>query len=528
MRQCITTRFSRLLTANQGNGPPRWTGRVFGFDQKGEDMKTKHWTLIVPGAVLLCAAPAFGVDLQSAVQAALNTNPEIRQAVANKEATKEERKQAEGLWYPRVSVEGSAGVRNLRNPTRRDLGIAGDTLHPIEGFVVADQLLWNSGGRVAEIKRQASRTDAAATRIEERSEFVALNVSRAYIDYLLQQRLVAIAQDNATFHERLAGDLREGVAKGSISIADQQQAEERLQAARTRITEAREDLDTAAIQFQTLTGVPIDGVTMPPDLSAAMPASLPEAEEMARQNNPRVQEALADLNTSREEIKTAQAELGPRFNAEATARYGDDIDGFQGRTSDLQARVVMRWKIFDGFANTANVREQKARADEVHARLFERTRQAEEDTRQAWSRLTNQSRLVTELETQGRVADDLLLSYREQFNVGRRSLLDVLDAQNTRYNVQAQAETARMSKLYAQYRVLAASNRLVEALGVQMPVEALANQRAKFHVNPIPPEDRLENSFPYPVMGPPPPNAAPAPMAEPTVEPAPEPAPAGR
>ncbi len=90
------------------------------------------------------------------------------------------------------------------------------------------------GGRTAEIKRQASRTDAAATRIEERSEFVALNASRAYIDYVLQQRLVAIAQDNATFHERLAGDLREGVAKGSISIADQQQAEERLQAARTQ------------------------------------------------------------------------------------------------------------------------------------------------------------------------------------------------------------------------------------------------------------------------------------------------------
>jgi adhesin transport system outer membrane protein len=487
-------------------------------------MKRKHWTMIVPGAVLLCASPALGVDLQGAVQAALSTNPEIRQAVANKEATKEERKQAEGLWYPRISVEGEAGVRKLRNPTRRSLGIAGDTLHPISGYIVADQLLWNSGGRTAEIKRQASRTDAAATRIEERSEFVALNTSRAYIDYVLQQRLVAIAQDNATFHERLAADLREGVAKGSISIADQQQAEERLQAARAQITEAQEDLDTAAIEFQALTGVPIDSVTMPPDLSAAMPASLPEAEELARQSNPRVQEALADLNTSREEIKTAQAELGPRFNAEASARYGDDIDGFQGRTSDLQARVVMRWKIFDGFANTANVREQKARADQTHARLFEMTRRAEEETRAAWSRLTNQSRLVTELELQSRVADDVLLSYREQFNVGRRSLLDVLDAQNTRYNVQAQAETARMSKVYAQYRVLAATNRLIEALNVQMPVEALANQRAKFHVNPIPPEDRQENSFPYPVMGPPAPNAAMAPAPAAAVEPAPEPA----
>src|SRR6476620_8938097 len=145
-------------------------------------MKKKHWTMIVPGAVLLCATPALGVELKDAVQSALQTNPEIRQAVHNKLATKEERKQAEGLWYPRVSVEGSAGVRNLRNPTRRDLGIAGDTLHPVEGFIIADQLLFDFGERTAEIRRQASRTDAAASRIEERSEYVALNVSRAYID----------------------------------------------------------------------------------------------------------------------------------------------------------------------------------------------------------------------------------------------------------------------------------------------------------------------------------------------------------
>jgi adhesin transport system outer membrane protein len=486
--------------------------------------------MIVPGAVLLCATPAFAVDLREAVQAALNTNPEIRQAVHNKLATKEERKQAEGRWLPTISVEGSAGVRKLRNPTRRSLGIAGDTLHPVEGQVIVDQLLFDFGERQAEIRRQASRTDAAAARIEERSEFVALNVSRAYIDYLLQQRLVAIASDNATFHERLAGDLREGVARGSISVADQQQAEERLQSARARVTEAREDLDTAAIQFQTLTGVPIDSVNMPPDMSGAMPASLADAEAMARESNPRVQEAIADLQTQREVIKTAQSQLGPRFNAEASARYGDDIDGFQGRTSDLSARVVMRWRIFDGFANTANVREQKQRADEAHARLFEMQRRAEEDTRQAWSRLTNQTRLESELTTQSRVADDLLLSYREQFNVGRRSLLDVLDAQNTRQNVQAQAETARLAKVYAQYRVLAASNRLIEALGVQMPQEAWSNQREKFRVNQFPATDRQENSFPYPVMGPPAsasdmaPAQAPAPEPEPMSEPAPEPA----
>src|SRR6476620_10506030 len=472
-------------------------------------MKRKHWTLIVPGAVLLCATPAFGVELRDAVQAALSTNPEIRQAVANRVATQEERVQATGLWYPRVSVEGSAGVRSLRNPTRRAIGLADQTLYPIEGDLIVDQLVYDSGGREAEIRRQASRTDAAAARVEERSEYVALNVSRTYIDYLLQQRLVAIAQDNVTFHERLAGDLREGVAKGSISIADQQQAEERLQAARTRVTQAREDLDTAGITFRTLTGMPVDSVSMPPDLSQCMPASLEEAEANARQANPRVREAMADLASAREEIRAARADLGPKFNIEARARAGHDIDGFEGRTTDLQALGVLRWTLYNGGQKEANVREQQRRADEVHGRLFERTRAAEEDVRTAWSRLQNQTALATELEAQSRISDDLLLSYREQFNIGRRSLLDVLDAQNSRYNVQQQVETARLAKLYAQYRILAAENRLIECLGVAEPVAARQTEMAHFRVNPIPPGDLLEDSMPTPARAPPPPPPVP-------------------
>ena len=464
-------------------------------------MNRKHWTIIVPGAVLLCTTPAYAIELRDAVQAAMNANPEIRQAVANRYATQEERVQSQGLYYPRVSVEGSAGVRSLRNPTRRSIGIADQTLYPIEGQLIVDQLLFNSGGREALIRRDAARTDAAAARVEERSEFVALNVARNYIDYLLQQRLVAIAEDNATFHQRLVGDLREGVSRGSISVADQQQAEERLQSARARVTEAREDLDSASISFQALTGLPIDSVSMPPDLSQYLPASLADAEAAARVNNPRVHEALADLAAAREETRNARAEIGPRVNLEGRARAGHDIDGFAGRTTDLQANVVLRWTLYNGGIKEANAREQANRADEVHARVFERTRLAEEDTRSAWSRLQNQNRLVTELEQQGRITDDLLLSYREQFNVGRRSLLDVLDAQNTRYNVQAQIDTSRLARLYAQYRLLAATNRLVEALGVSIPAAAVADQRARFRVNPIRPEELNENSYPYPVMG---------------------------
>ena len=77
------------------------------------------------------------------------------------------------------------------------------------------------------------------------------------------------------------------------------------------------------------------------------------------------------------------------------------------------------------------------------------------------------------------------MSYRAQFNVGRRSLLDVLDAQNTRANVQAQLEVSKLAQLYAQYRVLAATNNLLEAMGLDMPSHAWSNERDDYSVGPV-------------------------------------------
>ena len=255
-----------------------------------------------------------------------------------------------------------------------------------------------------------------------------------------------------------------------------------------------------------------------------MPPTLEDAEAVARQENPRVHEAMADLATTREEIRAAKAELGPTFHIEGRARAGHDIDGFEGKTTDLQARGVVRWLLYNGGTKEANVREQQERSNETHARLFQRTREAEEDVRTAWSRLQNQTALASEFEAQGRISDDLLLSYREQFNIGRRSLLDVLDAQNSRYNVQQQAETARLAKLYAQYRVLASENKLIECLGVQEPAAAQQTEMARYHVNPIPAADLQENSIPLPALANPPAAAAPAPAPADAGAPPPPPA----
>lgn len=459
----------------------------------------KRWAVALPSAAVLSIA-AFGqanaIDMREAIETAIASNPQINQAAQNKQAIEFERKQAQGLYLPRVDVELSGGVRRLENPTRRSIGLDDDTLNPLEAGLTVQQTLWDSGARRSELERQASRTDGAANRVEERSEFIALEVVRTYLNYLLQQRLVAVADDNVTFHDSLAGDLRQGVTQGSISIADQQQAEERLQSARVRRTEAQEDLANAGIEFLMLTGVPIDSVTMPPAVSSSLPPSLDDAVALARTQNPLVREALADVDAAHAVVRSAKAELGPKVSLEGRARTGSDIDGFEGDTTDLQALVVLRWNLFSGGINQANVQEQVRRASEERYRLHEASRDAEQDVRSAWNRRDQQTALLGDLETQSRISDDLLLSYREQFNVGRRSLLDVLDAENTRHNVQVQRETARFAALFAEYKVLAATNTLLKTLNIAPPKDAVSDARARFNVEPTPPAELMARRYP--------------------------------
>jgi adhesin transport system outer membrane protein len=427
--------------------------------------------------------------LQEAVTVAVNSNPEVAQAQYNKEAIQMERKQAQGLYAPRVDIEASAGVRWLDNTTRRSLGIDDDALYPLEAQARAEWIVADFGRRRGELLRQAARVDGASLRVVERSEFIALQVSRQYLDVLLQQRVVAASADNVGFHQALVNDLGSGVAQGSISIADQQQAEERLQAAKVRQTEAEESLENAKIVLRRLTGLDVNAVQMPDTLAAAMPGSVDEAIGLSRTNNPRVKEAAADVDAAHGLADSAKGDLYPRLGVDLTGRVGEDIDGFRGATNDVQGRVFLRWNIFDGGINRAKYQEMVRRASESRYKLYQITREAEEDVRTAYNSLRTQGRLVTDLDRQSRVTDDLLISYRSQFNVGRRSLLDVLDAQNTRYNVQVRLESARFSEMFARYQALAATNKLLSAMNVTPGAGAGEDERGRFGYGPAKPAE---------------------------------------
>lgn len=440
------------------------------------------------GFVALLGAFSMGgaaaMSLRDAIAVAITSNPEIGQAIENREAIEFELRQARGLFMPRIDMENSVGVRQLDNPTRRATGRAGDTLKPAEAGLVATWKLFDGYGRNAEVERQASRVDGASFRVLERTEFISLQVTKEYMETLLQMRLVRLAEENVANLRSVNNRIRSAESSGTLTVADRRQGEERLAAASARLVEARQELAAAQIRFLRVVGMAIKNPAPPPAIAGRLPRSIDLALGVAVKNNPRIKMADADIDAASALVKAAQAKLYPEVFAEGRARTGRDIDGFAGRTNDAQARLVMRWNLYNGGIDRAAIQEQARRVAEARHARDTVLREIQEAVRISWDRRMKQSELVGILARQSGLSDQVVSSYFEQFDVGKRSLLDVLDAQNTRYNTKVLLETARSSQQFAEYRVLAATGQLVAALGLKAPNQADAYARERANVPP--------------------------------------------
>src|SRR5262245_37013022 len=268
---------------------------------------------VMAAVSLLCV---FGVNqasaltLEESISAALQSNPSIGQAIENRRATEFELRQARGLFLPRVDVEASTGARELDSPARRAAGLIGSTLYPQEVGAVIQQSLVNLGSR-SEIEYQASRVDGASLRVLERSENIALQVALAYHEILLKEAVVRLSRDNIAFHDMLLADIRRGTAGGTLTIADQRQGEERALGARSRLTEANEELEGARIRFIRLVGQQ-PGMTAPVrSLAGVVPADINQAVATVAQRNPTIRLADADIDSAQSLVSKARADFWP-------------------------------------------------------------------------------------------------------------------------------------------------------------------------------------------------------------------------
>jgi adhesin transport system outer membrane protein len=293
-----------------------------------------------------------------------------------------------------------------------------------------------------------------------------MRAAEAYLDLGRYQGLKAISAESLQIHKRIEDQIRLRSEAGVGRRADYDQVKARVALAEVNLVAADVNLLDAETTFQRVVGrlpggEPVDLVAIPP---GALPGSLQQALEQAQVNNPVLQTAAADIEAARAQHAAAKQSDYPRFDLELGGNLNDDIAGTEGHVDDLSAMIRMRYNLYRGGSDAARKRATAHNVNEARDIRDRSVRQLEESLRLAWAAYRATSAQLPLLERQVVSAQATRLAYEKQFNIGQRTLLDLLNSENEVLQARQSVIETRADGLLAQYRLLEAMGALVDHL----------------------------------------------------------------
>jgi len=411
------------------------------------------------------------VSMKEAVSVAIRTNPQYGIVANNRRATDQELEQAKALYRPSVDLSGDTGW--TYNDNDNNLGANDDeSLWRYNAGLTLTQMLYDGFSARAENDRQAARVLSASHRVKEASELIGLATIEAYLDVLRQREILKISYDNVKGHTDILARIQDSATVGRSTDADLIQARARLDSARAESAAVREALRAAEARYTEQVGSMPQALIMPKVPVEAVDVNVEAAVKKALTQSPTLDIFEADMQVSEAEYDGAKASLHPTLDFQLNGQEGENISGVEGSDTSASALVLMNWNLYRGGADTARIREHMHRIGESKERRALQGRAVESDVRQTWARMISSQERAKEFSDQATANVGVLAAYKDQFDLNRRSLLDVLDAQNELFVSRSNAVNSEFLQILAMYRLIALKGELVPTLGVDYPREA--------------------------------------------------------
>jgi outer membrane protein, adhesin transport system len=415
-----------------------------------------------------CAALAQTTSpVAQAVQKAIEGNPEVAAKFNAFRASNDEIDVAAGDWRPHLDASGSAGRRNYENtsslphdPRFNDGGVR----------LELSQLLWDGLATHHEVERLGHLKLERYFEFLDAAEQFGLQAATAYYDVVRYRKLVALAEDNYIQHKVSFDQVQSRVNAGVGRGVDLEQVVARVALAESNLVTERANLHDVTERYLRLVGSvpPADNVSAVA-MVRPLPASEQEALRLAALQSPAVAGAIESLRSARAAVAARNSPYQPKIAARARGAAGHNLDGVLGQKHDVGAEIAVTWNIFNGGSDAARERQYASlltQAENLRDKACVDTRQtvaiAFNDVRKLREQLGYLDRNVVSIQK----ARD---AYRQQFDIGQRSLLDLLNSENELYTAKRSYALAEQDLAIAVVRTYAGMGTLVASLGLKGP-----------------------------------------------------------
>ncbi|MDA7746507.1 TolC family outer membrane protein [Psychromonas sp.] len=424
-------------------------------------------------------------SLEEAVAYTLDTHPEIRAAFTQFKVSEKQVEQAEAGYWPTIDATGGYGYEYTDTPSTRNTGNTStddDTtsLARRELGLSLKQNLFSGFHTSSEVDRTSFATSAEQWRLHSLAENIALETIKVYVDLIRTEKLVGLSEKNLQSHIDIYEQIKERTESGFSSKADLSQINGRLAKAHSNLIAAKNNyLDSKTKFYRVIDQTPENLIIPVPDASM-LPKTEDKGLELALQSHPVIWAANNDIESAHAQYKSAKSTYYPEVNFEVYANYNDNVDGADGdygisgddvggANNDFVAMVRFKYNIFAGGKDEAYAKESAYKINEAKALNTNAHRQVKEGFILSWNAFEQLNMQKKYIKMHVVASKDTQADYQEQFKVGQRSLLDLLDTENELYQARRDFLDAEFSEITAQYRILHSMGLLLDSLRVTRP-----------------------------------------------------------
>jgi outer membrane protein, adhesin transport system len=420
---------------------------------------------LVVGLIALACQVAFAQStdpLKDTVQRAISTNPEVTAKLNAFRAAVDEVDVARGAYYPKVDLNAEA------KQTRDRIGTVNQRMNSTGVALSATQLLWDGFATMNQVDRLGHARLVRYFEFIDASEQVAQESVRAYADVQRARRLVRLAEDNYVQHRHVTEQSQSRVRAGVGRGVDLEQAAARLALAESNLATETSNLHDVTERYRRIVGTlpPVDMPTAA-GLEKGLPATSTALLEQTAKRSASIAAAVENLRSAQAQSREREGNLyQPRVEARVRAAAGSNLDGVLDQKRDTSAGVALNWNLFNGGSDKARVRQAANLLNQAADTRDKACRDARQTAAIAYHDVQKLNEQLNYLDKHVLSSEKVRDAYRQQFDIGQRTLLDLLNSENELYGARRAYTNAELDLVIAKARTHAAASSLVAALGL--------------------------------------------------------------
>ena len=420
------------------------------------------------------------MSLTEAIQSTIATHPELASRVDSRLSADEDVKVAKGGFYPSVDLNAGYGRGYSDNTNTRAFGNHHtEILNYTQSELRLRQMLFDGFNTSNEVERTKGVVNSRAYYAQGTAQDLALRTIEVYLEVLKRRELVTLAKNNLQAHLRVNDQIGLRTQRGIGSNADSDQSVARRALAENNLDTAEVDLADAEANFYAVTGRMPDELETLPSIKGELPATIQDAQQSMVDNNPYLKSAQADVQSAESQYEVAKSPFYPRFDAEAAVGANNNIAGEEGHDNEWRVGVVMNYNLFRGGSDKARLASDAHKINQAMDIRNNALRQLNENIHLAWNAMLNARKQTPTAREYAETTTRVRAAYQDQFGLGQRTLLDVLDSENELYNANRRYTEVRYTEEFSMYRILANMGELLNKSKVVVPAEAIAQSEVK-------------------------------------------------